>query len=352
MDVAFHPFIDTFVITGDDAGVIKATKIPADGMTEDIKEAVVTLEGHAKKICLLAPHPVANNILGSISFDATVRIWDIEAQQQVSEFEVGDQGNPPLHMEWSRNGSLACVTCRDTKFRLYDPRDSKAVQTSQAFTANKKSSIYFADNHGLLVGVGSTKSAVREYRVWDQRNINEPLASADIDQANGVFIGQYDPDNSILWLAGKGDSTIKYFEVVKDKPYVHILSQFGDNNSTVGGCFLPKRYCDVTKCEIAVFLRLLKEAIVPVSFQVPRKSDLFQKDLYPDAIAGIPALEAKEWLEGKNADPKLQSMKPGVAVEKSKVEFQAKKSIPDLEAEVERLHRRISELEAQIAKKK
>jgi len=76
--------------------------------------------------------------------------------------------------------------------------------------------------------------------------------------------------------------------------------------------------------------------------------------LYPDAYAGIPSLEAKEWLEGKNADPKLQSMKPGAAAgEKQEAAFAAgpkKKSVAELEAEVERLTARVKELEAQLAK--
>jgi hypothetical protein len=317
----------------------------------------VTLEGHAKKVGIIQPHPVANNILISTSYDQTVRVWDIEAQSEVFKYDLSNDGAEnitPMHVEWNRNGSLACVATREGKFKIYDPRDSKAVQTGTGFSAQKKSTIYFADNHGLLVGAGSSKSATREVKAWDPRNLSEVLSTVEVDSSNGVFIAQYDPDNSIFWLAGKGDSTIKYYEVVKEKPCLHLLSQFQDSNSTVGGCFLPKRYCDVTKCEIAVFLRVLKESITPISFQVPRKSDLFQKDLYPDAYAGIPALEAKEWLEGKNAEPKLQSMKPGAAVEKVEAVFAAgakKKSVAELEAEVERLTARVRELEAQLAAK-
>jgi coronin-1B/1C/6 len=359
MDVAWHPFIETMLITGDDAGIIKVSKLPGEfkEWPDEIGEPLVTLEGHAKKIGILQPHPVANNILISTSYDQTVRIWDIEAQSEVLKYDLspdGPENLTPMHVEWNRNGSLACVTTREGKFKIYDPRDSKSAQTGTGFSAQKKSTIFFADNQGLLVGAGSSKGATREVKAWDPRNLGEVLSTVEVDSSNGVFIAQYDPDNSIFWLAGKGDSTIKYYEVVKEKPCLHLLSQFQDSNSTVGGCFLPKRYCDVTKCEIAVFLRVLKEHLTPVSFQVPRKSDLFQKDLYPDCYAGVPSLEAKEWLEGKNADPKLQSMKPGAAVEKVEAAFAAgakKKSVPELEAEVERLTARVKELEAQLAAK-
>ena len=35
------------------------------------------------------------------------------------------------------------------------------------------------------------------------------------------------------------------------------------------------------------------------------QSELFQDDLYPDAIGDIPALGAEEWIEGRNAPPLL-----------------------------------------------
>ena len=38
---------------------------------------------------------------------------------------------------------------------------------------------------------------------------------------------------------------------------------------------------------------------------VPRKSELFQDDLYPDTAGDTPALTADEWMAGQNADPIL-----------------------------------------------
>lgn len=49
----------------------------------------------------------------------------------------------------------------------------------------------------------------------------------------------------------------------------------------------------------------------PISFRVPRKSDDFASDLYPDALAGEPALNQEQWLSGENAEPVLRSLAPG-----------------------------------------
>ena len=40
------------------------------------------------------------------------------------------------------------------------------------------------------------------------------------------------------------------------------------------------------------------------------QSELFQDDLFPDTQGDEPSLTADEWLEGKNADPKLISLRP------------------------------------------
>jgi len=244
---------------------------------------------------------------------------------------------------------------RIKKIRIFDPRDGKAVQSTEGFAGTKRSSVVWASNQEKLIGVGVSKTSVRQYGVWDPKKLDTPLNITDLDQSAGVVIPFYDPDNSILYLAGKGDASIKYFELVKEKPYLHFLSEFRDTTSQQGVCWLPKRSCDTTKCEIAICLRLMKEAIVPISFQVPRKSDLFQKDLFPDAYAGVPSLEAKEYLAGENKEPKLKSMKPGTTTTEtvSTVKtFTAKKSPQELQEENEKLKHRIAELEAEIAKLK
>jgi coronin-1B/1C/6 len=52
---------------------------------------------------------------------------------------------------------------------------------------------------------------------------------------------------------------------------------------------VPKRALDVPACEIARFLKLTpKDMVIPVSMQVPRKSELFQDDIFPDTYAGVP----------------------------------------------------------------
>ena len=63
----------------------------------------------------------------------------------------------------------------------------------------------------------------------------------DIDNAAGDFMPYYLADNGILFMGGKGDSSIKFFEVESQAPYMHYLGQFRNNNSQKGLAWAPKR---------------------------------------------------------------------------------------------------------------
>lgn len=49
----------------------------------------------------------------------------------------------------------------------------------------------------------------------------------------------------------QGDSSIRYFEITEEPPYVHYLNTFSSKEPQRGMGFMPKRGVDVTKCEIA-----------------------------------------------------------------------------------------------------
>ena len=75
---------------------------------------------------------------------------------------------------------------------------------------------------------------------------------------------------------------------------------------TQGLCMLPKKACDVNRCEVARIMKLTSAGDVePLPFIVPRKFEGYQPDLYPPTFAGIPALSNEEWREGQNSNPLL-----------------------------------------------
>lgn len=354
LDFDFNPFNDNLLATAGEDCKVKVSQIPDGGITSTISDALSDMDGHERKINVLHWNPAASNILASASSDLTLKIWDVEAQACVNTFS--DFGDVCQSFDWSMDGSQVVTTSKDLTIRVFDPRTPGAVIKFAGFTGSKSSRALWRGDKGQIIAVGSSKQSARQYGLWDLKAPEKPLNLTDIDTSAGVLMPMYDHDNGILYVTGKGDGNIRYFEIVDTDPYVHYLSEFRDNSSQKGVAWLPKRACDTTKCEIAVALRLMKDKVVPISFQVPRKSaDTFQKDLYPDAYAGVPAVSGQEWVAGKSGLPPRRSMKPGASTEvaaAAPVAIKVSKSPAELQRELDAAHAKIAQLEAELAKLK
>ncbi|XP_025774414.1 ankyrin repeat domain-containing protein 13B [Puma concolor] len=78
------------------------------------------------------------------------------------------------------------------------------------------------------------------------------------------------------------------------------------------------------------FYKLHERKCEPIIMTVPRKSDLFQDDLYPDTPGPEPALEADEWLSGQDAEPVLISLRDGYIPPKHRELRVTKRNILDV----------------------
>ncbi|XP_024918838.1 coronin-2B-like isoform X2 [Cynoglossus semilaevis] len=117
----------------------------------------------------------------------------------------------------------------------------------------------------------------------------------------------------MLYLAGKGDGNIRYYELSAEKPYISFLTEFRSSLPQKGLGVMPKRGLDVATCEVFRFYRLIvvKDLVEPLSMIVPRKEPgIFQEDLYPMTAGNQAAMTAQEWLSGTNRGPLLISLKP------------------------------------------
>ncbi len=77
-----------------------------------------------------------------------------------------------------------------------------------------------------------------------------PLFTQEIDQASGVLMPFYDPDLKILYLGGKGDGNIRYYELSDSAPFSFPLSEHRTAVSAKGLAMLPKRACNPLKVRV------------------------------------------------------------------------------------------------------
>ncbi|EHH27372.1 hypothetical protein EGK_17555 [Macaca mulatta] len=306
----------------------KVWQIPENGLTLSLTEPVVILEGHSKRVGIVAWHPTARNVLLSAGCDNAIIIWNVGTGEAL--INLDDMHSDMIYnVSWNRNGSLICTASKDKKVRVIDPRKQEIVAEKEKAHegARPMRAIFLAD--GNVFTTGFSRMSERQLALWNPKNMQEPIALHEMDTSNGVLLPFYDPDTSIIYLCGKGDSSIRYFEITDESPYVHYLNTFSSKEPQRGMGYMPKRGLDVNKCEIARFFKLHERKCEPIIMTVPRKSDLFQDDLYPDTAGPEAALEAEEWFEGKNADPILISLKHGYIPGKNRDLKVVKKNILD-----------------------
>lgn len=321
LDFDFNPFDDSMLATASEDTTIKLWSIPDDweptnenGLAQpgdNVTESLVELIGHRKKVTLLRFHPTASNVLASCSSDYVVKVWDAEKGEEISSFD----GNGGLIQDlvWDFKGDLLATSCKDKIVRIMDPRAGSVVSTiEKAHEGVKSVKLQFMGESGKFLTVGASRQSAREVKIWDLKNLSAPLSSEVIDTASGVLLPLYDNCTNVLYLCGKGDGIIRPFEFEDKKPFLHRLNDgFRSTVPAKGVCMVPKRGLNVMECETARLLKLTNnQGVHPLSFIVPRKSDAFQDDIFPDCPSAQPAHTADEWAAGSSKPPETMSLDP------------------------------------------
>lgn len=108
-------------------------------------------------------------------------------------------------------------------------------------------------------------------------------------------------------LIKSSDGNIRYFELENDK--FEYLSEYKSSEPQRGIAFMPKRGVNIHENEVTRAFKTVNDTYIePISFIVPRRSELFQDDIYPPTTGLKPAMGPAEWFAGKEAIPPKISM--------------------------------------------
>ncbi|XP_066983917.1 coronin-1A-like isoform X15 [Macrobrachium rosenbergii] len=314
LDIKWCPFNDNLIASASDDCTIKLWHIPDGGLKSSITEPLVDLQGHQRRVSIIEWHPTAENVLFSAGYDYQILIWNTRRGALMQTIDVHTDVIYSLSL--NRDGSRIATTSRDKRLRVIDPLAGKVLQEEICHEGSKACKVVYCGDTGRVFTVGFSRFSDRQYAVWDEKNLNTPLRQENIDSSSGILTPYYDHDTKIVFVAGKGDGNIRYYEITDSPPYCHFLNQYISGEPQRGLGLMPKRGCKVSQCEIFRFYKLYatKSICEPISMIVPRKSDQFQPDLYPDTASPTPALTAEEWFAGTNKGPVLMSMKTGMTI--------------------------------------
>ncbi|RKF79093.1 Coronin-like protein crn1 [Golovinomyces cichoracearum] len=306
LDTDWNPFNDRVIASGSDDCKVFIWQVPHEFTLYSENEEPVDiapvsrLSGHSRKVGQLLFNPAADNILASASGDYTIKIWNI-AQDKIC---LTLKHNEIIQsLSWSANGAMLATTSRDKKLRIWDVRQERPAHEVTGHSGAKNSRVVWMGEHNRLATTGFSKMSDRQMALWDIGNPNEPIGGFTLlDSISGVNMPFWDDGTQCLYLGGKGDGNIRYFEYENDK--FEFLSEYKSAEPQRGLAFVPRRGINVHENEIMRAYKTVNDSYIePISFTVPRRAEVFQSDIYPPAIGLKPAMSATEWLDGKDGLP-------------------------------------------------
>ncbi|KAI0881887.1 DUF1900-domain-containing protein [Annulohypoxylon maeteangense] len=333
LDTDWNPFNDRLVASASEDGKVMLWQVP-QGFTlfTDAEEPadvapVAKLTGHARKVGQVLFNPAAENILASASGDLTIKVWDVGAGSSVHTLRHPDIVQS---LSWNASGTMLVTTSRDKKLRVWDVRQERPAHEGPGHEGAKNSRTVWLGEQNRFATTGFSKMSDRQLALWEPGN-NTPIGGfKTLDSISGVCMPFWDDGCHCLYLAGKGDGNIRYFEYEHDK--FEFLSEYKSVEPQRGIAFVAKRGVNVHENEIMRAYKTVNDAYIePISFTVPRRAETFQSDIFPPASGIKPGCSASDWLSGKTGlPPKIdfESIYEGNAPIEIPAEYKPSASIP------------------------
>ncbi|CAB1322035.1 unnamed protein product, partial [Coregonus sp. 'balchen'] len=263
--------------------------------------------------------------------DNLIIIWNVGTGEAMIQLE---EMHPDVIFSacWNRNGSLICTACKDKTIRVIDPRKEEIVGEKEKAHdgARPMRAIFLADGNVFTTGFS--------------RMMHE------MDTSNGVLLPFYDPDTNVVYLCGKGDSSIRYFEITDEAPFVHYLNTFTTKEPQRGMGYMPKRGLDVNKCEIARFYKLHERKCEPIIMTVPRKNGYVPGKNRDLKVVKKNILDNKLSKNAEKRGPANKSASPTPSRKNEAKLDEVLKEIKSLKDLVSSQEKRIIQLEEQMSK--
>ncbi|XP_055618573.1 coronin-7 isoform X3 [Toxorhynchites rutilus septentrionalis] len=300
----FSPFHDGLLATGSQDCLVKVWHIPEKGLESSISNPECTFSTKQRRVETVGFHPTADCLLYSTAVGC-VTLWDLTSQQE--SFSNNQHPEVIQSLSWKQDGALCATSCKDKMVRILDPRaETPIMMIAESHQSIKDSRVVWLGDQNRILTTGFDAARLRQVLIRDLRNFSTPEKTLELDCSTGILMPLYDPDTNMLFLAGKGDTTITYLEVTDKDPYL-IEGIRHSGEQTKGACLVPKRALRVMEGEVNRIMQLTSNSVIPIMYQVPRKTYRdFHGDLYPDTVGFKTELTSTQWLNGVNmAVPKI-----------------------------------------------
>lgn len=259
-DFEFCPYNERLIASATKSDcIVRIWEIPqhidvsGSGDLVEIDAAATYLASHEKRIDSLKFHPICPGVLVTSSVDATIKVWDLEASQDM--ITLNSSNVAVTNMDFDRNGNIIVAGYSDSTINFFDPRGSKdaILSMDSKHQQSKGCMVKYLNPDPFFISSGFNSLNQREIKVWDTRNTHAPTESIVIPESGvGTLIPYWDTSLPILYMAARGES-MRIFEFTGSLKFISLLKS---EKLPMAVDLLPKAMCDSNKCEIGRFIRL------------------------------------------------------------------------------------------------
>ena len=182
LELRWSPFNDNLIASASQDCTVKVWYVP-DGSLTEIKESLVTLSAHKKKVSLIEWHPVANNIMASVGYDNLIIIWNVSKAVPVSFIRC--HPDTIFSISWNREGSMLATTCKDKQVRVVDARSGLVVRQAGGHQGAKPSKCVWLGDKQMILTTGFSKFSERQVGLWSDSDLSQCLHLETIDSSSG-----------------------------------------------------------------------------------------------------------------------------------------------------------------------
>ncbi|GAA5898964.1 hypothetical protein JCM8208_005439 [Rhodotorula glutinis] len=301
---AADPWGELLVAAGD-GGQINVLALPsldelAPGRPLAPSPLVTLRTRSAKPVDSFSFHPLAASLFLATAGSA-LSVLDASSGEGEAAYDV-EMPTQAWCAAWSADGRLVSAGGKDGKLRLWDVRQGGQAVMEVASHAGLKPSrhVHLSHlSHPALFSTGFSRTRDREFSVVDLRSPGSSLKTQRLDSGTGLVAPLLDAERGIVYLAGRGDQTLRWVEVPasagQSAPYTEGACALPF--PAQGAALAPPRELELMRAEIGRVVVLgAADEVVPVRVDVPRRQYLdFHRELYPPVAAGVPAQTAAEW---------------------------------------------------------
>ncbi|CAD6187798.1 unnamed protein product [Caenorhabditis auriculariae] len=311
-DLQWNPFDDGQLAVGTDAGILNIWRLSREDSHRNEMEPELSMKVGGEKIVALRWHPLASGLMAVALSNNVINLYDVHHNLLYKTIEAHE--GSVLSLAWSADGRRLASVGKDSMLFVHEPNtQGSTVYKKKVLESTRAARVLFACDDRIIIVVGMTKGSGRQIQMYDATTTDlRHIYTQSVDSATQPLIPHYDYDTNVIFLSGKGDRYVHMFEVVYDSPYLLPMTAYCAPTGHQTIAFHNKKRCNVMSVEFQVAWRLTEKSLEQLIFRVPRvKKDVFQSDLFPDAlVTWEPVMTAEEWFSGSEAGPNFRSLKP------------------------------------------